>query len=461
METLRFWPLPEKRPLVKMSVFGILSAVANITYLQHELRACASHLPDAAPESHSLSLSDMFVEYAKYDQQPANERSLAPLFLAWAAHTKTPANATLAWALQQAEAEAAREVTGTAQFLERALAECTAIAHGDRGRPITPPRPPPAARLTIDAATGYFATADDGSGPPKIYLPFGINERPVSSGANRSAVPPSLFDETFYDLPLFPSSLMPAPFAASDGELDLVVARLDAALARGLRAEILLSQYALPAWAARLYPNLTKNVGVQHSCGFDIDHPAARTIWDAIFAKLIPRIAPHPGLLTLALDGEPGFAVANSTYTFAKYRAWLERAYNGSIAALNAAWRRPGGPLPSFAAIHTQPLGWQRPATTCSEAEWYDWHAFNNARVTEWYAFLRNSVQRHAASVNASVACNVKVSNEGSGGLALNHVQGIDRSRRDFAEHFFRSSGAALHTATGRILILAQCSAIS
>ena len=92
---------------------------------------------------------------------------------------------------------------------------------------------------------------------------------------------------------------------------------------------------------------------------------------------------------------------------------------------LNQLW---GTTYASFDAIPTrQP----KTAAACQPAEWYDWCAFNNYRVTDWFRFEHDIIL--ASSPDAK--CHLKIMNEWQFEPALvenewqTHAMGIDREK--------------------------------
>jgi hypothetical protein len=103
-----------------------------------------------------------------------------------------------------------------------------------------------------------------------------------------------------------------------------LLAQLDAAAAAGVNVIIFMSQgreanknspgsQAMPDWAVGAFPDLVSGAGRTTFCSFDIDHPAARTVWDNTLRVVVPAVAAHPAVLTWNLANEPGFISTNST----------------------------------------------------------------------------------------------------------------------------------------------------
>lgn len=170
------------------------------------------------------------------------------------------------------------------------------------------------------------------------------------------------------------------------------------------------------------YPNLTTNAGRNHFYSYDIDHPAARKLWGIVLDAVAPAMAGHPGIVGWSLANEPGFSSANSTYTLAKFQAFLEQRYNDSIMAWSEAWGRRFHSFQDPLIMNYMGL-W-----TMSTRQLLDWNAFNDQRAAQWYGFLCDRINTHYPDT-APTACFIKASNSASGlhPVAPHGEQGIGR----------------------------------
>ncbi|NKB65435.1 MAG: hypothetical protein GKR89_00100 [Candidatus Latescibacteria bacterium] len=151
----------------------------------------------------------------------------------------------------------------------------------------------------------------------------------------------------------------------------------------------------LPGWALEQYPDI--RVGERHFTAYDIDHPGTRRIWRDLLAAAVPQFSGRPvrqaGYL---LANEPHWFSGTdewatgpvSDHTFEKLRAWLETRHK-EIDTLNQLWGT------SFADFDQVALAVPVDLALIGTPIWYDWCRFNMARVSEWFAFLKNEIRHH------------------------------------------------------------------
>lgn len=134
-----------------------------------------------------------------------------------------------------------------------------------------------------------------------------------------------------------------------------------------------LDQRALPSWAEVAYPGIANYTN--HDIAFQMDHPAAKTLWSSVLSRLMPALqkalnpstSQPPGSgrspaaaaddympLSYMVCNECGFDVVGGPFGLAAFRDWLRAPsqYNGSIGALNDMW---GTKFASFEDINGFP----------------------------------------------------------------------------------------------------------
>lgn len=178
---------------------------------------------------------------------------------------------------------------------------------------------------------------------------------------------------------------------------------------RGFPVDCLLGG-EVPRWLLDTTPGSTQK-GYGHYSDVVIDHPRVAQYWRGFFDHFMPGYCAYPSLFAVDMDNEPAYQGA-APLTLDNWRTWLQAKYH-AIAGLNRAW---GTDLTSFAAIQRYPSmvspmtsPWDRANVDFSQpgarGAHYDWCAFNEERVTDYYG---NMVERiHAA--NPRVATHVKV----------------------------------------------------
>jgi hypothetical protein len=182
------------------------------------------------------------------------------------------------------------------------------------------------------------------------------------------------------------------------------LARMDKA---GFPVDCLLGA-EVPRWMQEATPGLTQT-GYGHYRDVVIDHPRAAQFRQEFLDQAIPLYAAHPSLFAVDLDNEPAYQGA-APLTLDNWRAWLQRKY-GTLAALNRAW---GTALDDFAAVQRYPSmvspmtsPWDRANVDFGQpgvrGAHYDWCAFNNERVTEYYRSMVEAIHAHAPGVATHV----------------------------------------------------------
>ncbi len=192
-----------------------------------------------------------------------------------------------------------------------------------------------------------------------------------------------------------------------------------------------------PRWLIRASPGLAQR-GYGNGVDYVIEHPQAVACREKLLDHYVPLAAAQPSLFAVDLANEPAFQ-GPSELMFEQWRAWLKRKYR-DLAALNRAW---GTHLDSFEAIHRFPSQpevmkdqWQRASVDFSKAGvrgmHYDWCAFNNERVSEFFGSI--SARIHARAPRVATHVKVMLGNYFTGGteergwrMALSyHTFGVD-----------------------------------
>ncbi|ANQ51606.1 T9SS type A sorting domain-containing protein [Flammeovirga sp. MY04] len=151
----------------------------------------------------------------------------------------------------------------------------------------------------------------------------------------------------------------------------------------------------IPAWAYEKYDNF--DVGGRKYGTYDIDHPGAREIYGKLFEYFIPLVSgKEHSKLGYMLFNEPSFFTREGTwntgevseYTKSKFRTWLKEKHQ-SIENLNTLW---ASSYSSFDEVDVQiPMSTNKQGLSI----WYDWMAFNQYRVTEWFTWVKNEIRKY------------------------------------------------------------------
>lgn len=164
-----------------------------------------------------------------------------------------------------------------------------------------------------------------------------------------------------------------------------------------------------PDWMEAADPQIGKSRSL--FTGFDIDNPLIRESWG--------KIARDMGALTagkkvtqlgFVLSNEPHYFAEQghwtarfgemqdvSTYTFDHFRRWLDRNYDGDIAALNANWNS------DFASFEAVEIEIPMDKSLLGTPRWYDFMRFNMDRTTNWFAFLQGELHKGNPQADTSI----------------------------------------------------------
>lgn len=163
-----------------------------------------------------------------------------------------------------------------------------------------------------------------------------------------------------------------------------------------------------PQWLLDATPGLAMP-GYGNGFSHIIEHPKAIWYRGKFLDHFVPLFGAQRATFAIDLANEPALQ-GPSDLMFENWRIWLRRKY-GDVAGLNRAW---SAKLESFAAVNhfpSQPKmmksGWDRASVDFSRpgvrAMHYDWCAFNNDRVTEYFRSLSDRIHAKAPHVATHV----------------------------------------------------------
>ncbi|WP_448248469.1 glycoside hydrolase family 42 [Thalassotalea agariperforans] len=169
----------------------------------------------------------------------------------------------------------------------------------------------------------------------------------------------------------------------------------------------------IPKWIEDKEPEVRK--GRSLFTGYDIDNPLVRETWG--------KIAKHTGEMTkdkkvsrmgYILSNEPHwysekngdkmhwshqFQEMNgiSSYTLKNLQTWLDKRYQGDIAALNKNW---GTQFTSFEKVSIEiPID----IATRGTPMWYDWNRYHMDRTINWFTFLQGELRKGNPEAHTSL----------------------------------------------------------
>ncbi len=214
--------------------------------------------------------------------------------------------------------------------------------------------------------------------------------------------------------------IMPPHVVNENGDINQTVIDDLATKDNGSMGFIFLNHKNSPQWAKDKYgPNFA--IREDTFTAYDIDNPGAREMYSMLLAGTVPyMVGKKYSELGYMLCNEPHFYTTKdvwatgpvSEYTIEKFRVWL-RSVHGSIEDLNALW---GVSFDDFDAVEIEiPIAGELRGTPI----WYDWARFNNARVLDWYTFLKDEIRTYdpAAKTHLKIMPSLWVGNNRNHGI--------------------------------------------
>ncbi|MEP4079546.1 alpha-amylase family protein [Haloferula sp.] len=165
----------------------------------------------------------------------------------------------------------------------------------------------------------------------------------------------------------------------------------------------------IPDWVLKKEPEANRGRGL--FTGFDIDNPLVREVWGKI-ARKSGELTQGKKVTQLGyiLSNEPHWYAEKgywtqrfkemnslSSYTDAKFKAWLKDAYGGDIAKLNENWGK------SFKDFESVTYPFPLPPALRGKPLWYDFCRFNMDRGTEWFTYIQSELKRGNPEADTSI----------------------------------------------------------
>ncbi len=165
-------------------------------------------------------------------------------------------------------------------------------------------------------------------------------------------------------------------------------------------------------WQKEQHPEILD--GARNFTQYDIDSPLVRRWIGQLCEGFGPAMAKACGRQPMVhlLANEPHFATARggwkaengiSDVTMEKFHAWLRGRYQ-TLEALNSAYGADHGGWDQVLFHETPPRARQIDPNLRGSPVWYDWCRFNQQRVNEWFAFLKQQVQANDDGRKAPVS---------------------------------------------------------
>lgn len=169
---------------------------------------------------------------------------------------------------------------------------------------------------------------------------------------------------------------------------------------------IFIGNSAAQAWTETAYgADFRLGAGVRYT-EFDIDNPGALTMMRFLLQRVVPQakgkkyselgymLCNEPHFYTTTTGSKLDWASGPVTnFTKEKFKIWLQTKHS-TIAKLNALWGT------NFASFNDVTIDIPIDVSLIGTPKWYDWNAFNNYRVTEWYKSLKSIIKEYDSNAN-------------------------------------------------------------
>lgn len=201
----------------------------------------------------------------------------------------------------------------------------------------------------------------------------------------------------------------------------------------------------LPDWATTKYGDDFVNYIGDPFFMYDVDHPGAKEMNELLIDGFVPHLAGkrytklgylmcnEPRWITYK-DGDKKvwYTSGVSEYTMVKFRTWLQTKYQ-DVNTLNNIWKSY---YLSFDMVNLDiPIDISKRGT----AQWYDWNAFNNQRIVEWFTWMKDKIRSYdaAADVHLKIMPSFFTDNEPCTGIDLEALTELsDINGNDCAAHY-------------------------
>lgn len=159
---------------------------------------------------------------------------------------------------------------------------------------------------------------------------------------------------------------------------------------------VFLNHANVPKWAVAKDPSIKKGAGIKYTM-YDINNPLTRFIQSKLIEGVVPTMArKNYSKFGYMLCNEPHWNTIKGSWAsteiselaYAEFLKWLEMTH-GTIDELNRVWGTQYG---SFAAIDVPRIMTEKQQGT---PLYFDFMAFNQYRVTEWFAFLKSEIRKY------------------------------------------------------------------
>lgn len=219
--------------------------------------------------------------------------------------------------------------------------------------------------------------------------------------------------------------LTPSHVINEQGDIDRRVLRDLDTKPTGSAGFVFFNHTNVPDWSVEKDPTIKDGPGIKYTM-YDINNPLARDIQRNLIGNTVPQMAgKNYTKLGYMLCNEPHWntiekswaAAPFSDIAYGEWMKWLKTKHK-NIATLNKLW---GTNYRSFEAIDAPKIMTNKQQGT---PLYFDYMAFNQDRVTEWFLFLRNEIQKHdpAAKTHIKVMPNLWTEGKRDSGIDMEAI---------------------------------------
>lgn len=198
-------------------------------------------------------------------------------------------------------------------------------------------------------------------------------------------------------------------------------------------------------WSKEVYGADFVDYGGEPFFHYDIDNPGAKKIISDLFKETIPLLADknytqlgymlanEPRWLTYKNGGKKvWYSVPVSIYSKEKFTVWLQKKHK-NIQALNKLWKT------NFTNFNEVTIDIPIDISLMGTPKWYDWTAFNEDRVTDWFTFMKKEIRKYDknAKVHLKIMPSFFTDNDPATGIDLEALTELsDINGNDVAAHY-------------------------
>jgi hypothetical protein len=188
-----------------------------------------------------------------------------------------------------------------------------------------------------------------------------------------------------------PANVIPELTSIEQSVIDEIVEVLDRAAEYDVAVNLLID----PGFPKKAFEQ-NDDLRINHHgfIDYDVDHPVAREVMERYLNALVCRVAEHPALFSIDLMNEPTY-YDDGERSHRNFHQWLLERH-GNIGGFNAIHGTSHAGFGEIVIPGFNDYGTPRPL-------WWEWCLFNQERLTRYFEWTRDVIQRLAPSIPTHV----------------------------------------------------------